>query len=122
MKQKAVLAGALLHQPKLLMLDEPLTGLDAAASRLVKDMIRERVDQGAGVILTTHILEVAERMADSPAGTDAASRARAALIEAVLCTAKELEGFPRHLSQHVGGFVIARDSLEELVPIENATL
>ncbi len=64
MKQKAVLAGALLHQPKLLMLDEPLTGLDAAASRQVKDMIRERVDQGAGVILTTHILEVAERMAD----------------------------------------------------------
>ena len=64
MKQKAVLAGALLHQPKLLMLDEPLTGLDAAASRLVKDMIRERVDQGAGVILTTHILEVAERMAE----------------------------------------------------------
>jgi ABC-2 type transport system ATP-binding protein len=64
MKQKAVLAGALLHQPKLMMLDEPLTGLDAAASRLVKDMIRERVSKGAGVILTTHILEVAERMAD----------------------------------------------------------
>jgi ABC-2 type transport system ATP-binding protein len=64
MKQKAVLAGALLHEPRLMMLDEPLTGLDAAASRLVKDMIRERVDRGAGVILTTHILEVAERMAD----------------------------------------------------------
>ncbi len=64
MKQKAVLAGALIHEPKLLMLDEPLTGLDAAASRLVKDMIRQRVEQGAAVILTTHILEVAERMAD----------------------------------------------------------
>ena len=64
MKQKAVLAGALIHEPKLLMLDEPLTGLDAAASRLVKDMIRQRVDQGAAVILTTHILDVAERMAD----------------------------------------------------------
>ncbi len=64
MKQKAVLAGALIHDPKLLMLDEPLTGLDAAASRLVKDMIRERVEHGAAVILTTHILEVAERMAD----------------------------------------------------------
>ena len=64
MKQKAVLAGALIHEPKLLMLDEPLTGLDAAASRLVKDMIRERVEGGAAVILTTHILEVAERMAD----------------------------------------------------------
>ena len=64
MKQKAVLAGALIHEPKLLMLDEPLTGLDAAASRLVKDMIRERVEKGATVILTTHILEVDERMAD----------------------------------------------------------
>lgn len=64
MKQKAVLAGALIHEPRLLMLDEPLTGLDAAASRLVKDLIRERVAAGAAVILTTHILEVAERMAD----------------------------------------------------------
>ncbi len=64
MKQKAVLAGALIHQPKLLMLDEPLTGLDAAAGRLVKDLIRARVADGAAVILTTHILDVAERMAD----------------------------------------------------------
>lgn len=64
MKQKAVLAGALIHEPQLLMLDEPLTGLDAAASRLVKDMIRARVANGAAVILTTHILEVAERMAE----------------------------------------------------------
>jgi ABC-2 type transport system ATP-binding protein len=64
MKQKAVLAGALIHDPKLLMLDEPLTGLDAAASRLVKDLIRAKVADGAAVILTTHILEVAERMAD----------------------------------------------------------
>lgn len=64
MKQKAVLAAALIHEPRLLILDEPLTGLDAAASRLVKDLIRERVANGAAVILTTHILEVAERMAD----------------------------------------------------------
>ena len=64
MKQKAVLAAALIHEPKLLMLDEPLTGLDAAASRFVKDLLRRKVDEGAAVILTTHILEVAERMAD----------------------------------------------------------
>ncbi len=64
MKQKAVLAGALIHEPQLLMLDEPLTGLDAAIARQVKDILRERVAAGATVILTTHLLDVAERMAD----------------------------------------------------------
>lgn len=63
MKQKVALAGALVHQPRLLMLDEPLTGLDAATARLVKDLLSERVSQGATIILTTHILEVAERLA-----------------------------------------------------------
>ena len=64
MKQKAALAGALIHDPKLLILDEPLTGLDAAVARQVKDLLQARVRNGATVILTTHILEVAERMAD----------------------------------------------------------
>ncbi len=63
MKQKVALAGALIHEPKLLILDEPLTGLDAHASRQVKDLLAERVRGGATIILTTHILEVAERMA-----------------------------------------------------------
>jgi ABC-2 type transport system ATP-binding protein len=64
MKQKVALAGALVHDPKLLMLDEPLTGLDAAVSRQVKDLLMARVRAGATIILTTHILEVAERLAD----------------------------------------------------------
>jgi len=64
MKQKTVLAGALIHDPPLLILDEPLTGLDAGAARLVKDMIEARTAVGNTVILTTHILEVAERLAD----------------------------------------------------------
>ncbi len=64
MKQKAALAGALIHDPKLLILDEPLTGLDAAVARQVKDLLQARVAAGATVILTTHILEVAERIAD----------------------------------------------------------
>jgi ABC-2 type transport system ATP-binding protein len=64
MKQKAALAGALIHEPRMLILDEPLTGLDAAVSRQVKDLLQERVRGGATVILTTHILEVAERIAD----------------------------------------------------------
>ena len=64
MKQKVALAGALVHEPKLLMLDEPLTGLDAAASRQVKDLLAATVRRGATIILTTHILEVAERLAE----------------------------------------------------------
>jgi ABC-2 type transport system ATP-binding protein len=64
MRQKTVLAGALIHDPKLLILDEPLTGLDAAAARDVKDLLSARVAAGASIVLTTHILEVAERLAD----------------------------------------------------------
>jgi ABC-2 type transport system ATP-binding protein len=64
MKQKTVLAGALIHEPRLLILDEPLTGLDAAIARLVKDLLIARVRAGCTVILTTHILEVAERLVD----------------------------------------------------------
>ena len=64
MRQKVALAGALVHEPKLIILDEPLTGLDAGSARQVKNVLRERVSAGATVIMTTHILEVAERMAD----------------------------------------------------------
>ena len=64
MRQKLALAGALIHDPKLLILDEPLTGLDAAAARQVKDLLKTIVSQGAAVVLTTHILEVAERLSE----------------------------------------------------------
>ena len=64
MKQKIALASALIHEPQLILLDEPLTGLDASAARLVKDMLFEFLKQGGPVILTTHILEVAERLAE----------------------------------------------------------
>jgi len=64
MRQKVALAGALVHDPKLIILDEPLTGLDAGSARQVKKVLRERVNAGGTVIMTTHILEVAERMAD----------------------------------------------------------
>jgi ABC-2 type transport system ATP-binding protein len=64
MRQKVALAGALVHEPSLVILDEPLTGLDAASARLVKNVLTERVKAGNTVIMTTHILEIAERMAD----------------------------------------------------------
>ena len=64
MRQKVALAGALVHDPKLIILDEPLTGLDAGTARQVKDVLQARVRAGGTVIMTTHILEVAERMAE----------------------------------------------------------
>ena len=63
MRQKLALAGALIHDPQVLILDEPLTGLDASAARQVKDLLVARVAQGNTVVLTTHILEIAERLA-----------------------------------------------------------
>ena len=64
MRQKVALAGALVRNPRLIILDEPLTGLDAVSARHVKGLLGERVRDGCTVIMTTHILEVAERMAD----------------------------------------------------------
>jgi ABC-2 type transport system ATP-binding protein len=64
MRQKVALAGALIHDPSLIILDEPLTGLDAGSARQVKSVLRDRVHAGGTIIMTTHILEVAERMAD----------------------------------------------------------
>ena len=64
MRQKVALAGALLHEPRLIILDEPFTGLDAGSARLVKSVLRERAQAGCSVLMTTHILDTAERMAD----------------------------------------------------------
>ena len=64
MLQKVALAGALVHEPQLIILDEPLTGLDAGSARQVKDVLKQKVASGVTVIMTTHILEVAERMAE----------------------------------------------------------
>ncbi len=64
MRQKVALAGALVHDPQVIILDEPLTDLDAGSARQVKSVLRERVRAGGTIVMTTHILEVAERMAD----------------------------------------------------------
>jgi len=64
MRQKVAIAAALLHDPPLLLLDEPLTGLDPQAVRTLKDLLRERAARGLGVLVSTHLLEVAERLCD----------------------------------------------------------
>ena len=62
MKQKVVLAAALLHRPQVLILDEPLDGLDANSARVVKELLRSLAAQGRTILFCSHILEVVERM------------------------------------------------------------
>jgi ABC-2 type transport system ATP-binding protein len=64
MQQKTSLAAALMHDPKVLVLDEPTVGLDPKSARLIKDILRQLADRGSAVFLSTHILEIAERMCD----------------------------------------------------------
>ena len=64
MRQKTALAGALLHDPRALFLDEPTVGLDPRSARLIKDILRQLAARGTAVFLTTHILEIAERLCD----------------------------------------------------------
>ena len=64
MKQKTSLAAALVHDPKVLILDEPTVGLDPKSARLIKDLLRQMAERGAAVMLSTHILEIAQNMCD----------------------------------------------------------
>lgn len=63
-KQKTMLMAALLHAPKLLILDEPFAGLDVRTTKIMKDIIRIHVDSGGSVLLSTHIMEMAEGLCD----------------------------------------------------------
>jgi ABC-2 type transport system ATP-binding protein len=62
MKQKVLLAAALIHRPSVVLLDEPLNGLDATSVRLVKELLRALAAQGRTVLLCSHLLDVVERM------------------------------------------------------------
>jgi ABC-2 type transport system ATP-binding protein len=70
MKQKTALAGALIHNPRLLFLDEPTVGLDPRSARLLKDTMRSLAQQGRAVLLCTHILEIAQVICDRVAILD----------------------------------------------------
>lgn len=64
MKQKLAVISAWLHEPKLIVMDEPFVGLDPAASHLLKEMMREHCDNGGAIFFSTHVLEVAEKLCD----------------------------------------------------------
>ena len=64
MKQKCILAAALIHDPKVLFLDEPTVGLDPKSARNLKDLLKGLVEKGTTIFMSTHILEIAEAMCD----------------------------------------------------------
>ena len=67
MKQKLAIIAAWIHQPKLIIMDEPFVGLDPKASHLLKQMMRETCDEGSAIFFSTHVLEVAEKLCDKVA-------------------------------------------------------
>ena len=67
MKQKLAIISAWLHQPKLILMDEPFVGLDPKAAHLLKGMMRELCDGGGAIFFSTHVLEVAEKLCDKVA-------------------------------------------------------
>ena len=67
MKQKLAVIAAWIHDPKLIVMDEPFVGLDPKASHLLKEMMREHCDKGGAIFFSTHVLEVAEKLCDKVA-------------------------------------------------------
>lgn len=64
MKQKLAIISAWLHEPELIIMDEPFVGLDPKASHILKGMMRELCDRGGAIFFSTHVLEVAEKLCD----------------------------------------------------------
>ena len=83
MKQKLAIIAAWLHQPKLILMDEPFVGLDPKAAHILKGMMREVCDQGGAIFFSTHVLEVAEKLCDKVAIIKAGRLIRSGTMEEV---------------------------------------
>lgn len=83
MKQKLVIISALIHQPKLIIMDEPFVGLDPKASHLLKEIMHEICDNGGAIFFSTHVLEVAEKLCDKVAIIKAGKLIKSGTMEEV---------------------------------------
>ena len=83
MKQKLAIISAWIHQPKLILMDEPFVGLDPKAAHLFKGMMRELCDEGGAIFFSTHVLEVAEKLCDKVAIIKAGKLIRSGTMEEV---------------------------------------
>lgn len=83
MKQKLAIISALIHEPKLILMDEPFVGLDPKASHLLKEIMRRLCDRGSAIFFSTHVLEVAEKLCDKVAIIKAGKLIRSGTMEEV---------------------------------------
>lgn len=83
MKQKLAIISALVHQPKLIIMDEPFVGLDPKASHLLKSIMRDLCDKGSAIFFSTHVLEVAEKLCDKIAIIKAGKLVKSGMTEDV---------------------------------------
>ena len=83
MKQKLAIISALIHRPRLIVMDEPFVGLDPKASHLLKEIMREMCREGAAIFFSTHVLEVAEKLCDKVAIIKGGKLIRAGRMEEV---------------------------------------
>ncbi len=91
MKKRAALAAALIHRPQLFLLDEPFEGVDPMGARLMKDILISQVRQGATIFLTSHVLEVVERLCDRVAIINEGRLVREGAIEELRSGGETLE-------------------------------
>lgn len=83
MKQKLAIISALIHEPKLIIMDEPFVGLDPKATYLLKEFMREMCDRGSAIFFSTHVLEVAEKLCDKVAIIKSGKLIRSGTMEEV---------------------------------------
>jgi ABC-2 type transport system ATP-binding protein len=85
MRQKLIISSALVHQPEVIVVDEPMVGLDPKSARLLKDLLRQFVTNGGTVLMSTHTLEIAEAMCDRIAIVQGGRIAAAGNMEELRC-------------------------------------